>query len=54
MTCRRAGRGRAVIDFAGGIGCLNVGHAHPVVAVAIAAQAARITHVCFHVATCEP
>jgi 4-aminobutyrate aminotransferase len=50
----RDDRGREVIDFAGGIGCLNVGHAHPAVVAAIAAQAARLTHVCFQVATYEP
>ncbi len=47
-------RGREVIDFAGGIGCVNVGHAHPAVVAAIAAQAARYTHACFQVATYEP
>ena len=50
----RDGDGREVIDFAGGIGCVNVGHAHPAVVAAIAAQAARYTHVCFQVATYEP
>src|SRR5215472_5616848 len=48
------GDGREVIDFAGGIGCVNVGHAHPAVVAAIAAQAARYTHACFQVATYEP
>ena len=47
-------RGRRVIDFAGGIGCLNVGHTHPAVVAAIARQAARLTHACFQVATYEP
>ena len=50
----RDGDGREVIDFAGGIGCVNVGHAHPAVVAAIAAQAARYTHACFQVATYEP
>jgi 4-aminobutyrate aminotransferase/(S)-3-amino-2-methylpropionate transaminase len=46
--------GREVIDFAGGIGCLNVGHTHPAVVAAIAAQAERFTHLCFQVTTYEP
>ncbi len=46
--------GRRVIDFAGGIGTVNVGHAHPKVVTAIAAQARRFTHTCFHVAMYEP
>ena len=50
----RDGVGREVIDFAGGIGCLNVGHSHPAVLAAITAQAARFTHLCFQVVTYEP
>jgi len=50
----RDGGGHEVIDFAGGIGCLNVGHSHPAVLAAITAQAARFTHLCFQVATYEP
>ncbi len=46
--------GRRFIDFAGGIGTLNVGHAHPRVVAAIEAQARRFTHTCFHVAMYEP
>jgi 4-aminobutyrate aminotransferase/(S)-3-amino-2-methylpropionate transaminase len=42
-----------LLDFAGGIGCLNVGHAHPAVASAVAEQAARLTHGCFHVTPYE-
>ncbi|HVA34225.1 MAG TPA: 4-aminobutyrate--2-oxoglutarate transaminase [Candidatus Baltobacteraceae bacterium] len=46
--------GRAYIDFAGGIGTLNVGHAHPKIVAAIAEQAKRLTHTCFQVAMYEP
>ena len=46
--------GRRYLDFAGGIGTLNAGHAHPKVVAAIAAQAARFTHTCFQVAMYEP
>jgi 4-aminobutyrate aminotransferase/(S)-3-amino-2-methylpropionate transaminase len=47
-------RGRCYVDFAGGIGTLNLGHAHPKIAAAIAEQAKRLTHTCFQVATYEP
>ena len=46
--------GRRYIDFVGGIGTLNVGHANPAVAAAIAQQAERLTHTCFQVAMYEP
>ena len=46
--------GRRYIDFVGGIGTLNAGHAHPRVVAAIADQAARYTHTCFQVAMYEP
>lgn len=46
--------GRRYLDFAGGIGTMNVGHGHPAVVAAIAEQAARLTHTCFQVATYEP
>lgn len=46
--------GRRVIDFAGGIGAMNVGHSHPKVVAAIEAQARRFTHTCFQVAMYEP
>jgi 4-aminobutyrate aminotransferase/(S)-3-amino-2-methylpropionate transaminase len=46
--------GRRYIDFAGGIGTMNVGHGHPAVLAAIAEQAARLTHTCFQVAAYEP
>ncbi|MBV9272126.1 MAG: 4-aminobutyrate--2-oxoglutarate transaminase [Candidatus Eremiobacteraeota bacterium] len=46
--------GREYYDFIGGIGTLNVGHAHPKIVRAIAEQAERFTHVCFQVAMYEP
>lgn len=46
--------GRRYIDFVGGIGTLNAGHADPRVVAAIADQAARFTHTCFQVAMYEP
>ncbi len=46
--------GRRYIDFVGGIGSLNTGHAHPKIVAAIADQAARFTHLCFQVAMYEP
>src|SRR2546423_9194632 len=33
--------GNTFLDFAGGVGCLNVGHAHPRVVEAVQEQAAR-------------
>lgn len=36
--------GREYIDFSGGVGSLNVGHSHPKVVAAIAAQAEKFTH----------
>lgn len=46
--------GREYYDFIGGIGVLNVGHAHPKVVAAVADQAALLTHTCFQVAMYEP
>ncbi len=46
--------GRRYLDFAGGIGTLNAGHANPKVAAAIAAQSAALTHACFQVTAYEP
>jgi len=46
--------GRELIDFAGGIGVVNVGHSHPKVVAAIQDQAARYIHTCFHIAMYEP
>ncbi|MDF3857646.1 MULTISPECIES: 4-aminobutyrate--2-oxoglutarate transaminase [Achromobacter] len=41
--------GNTFIDFAGGIGTLNVGHAHPEVVAAVQAQAERYLHTCFNI-----
>ncbi len=46
--------GRTYIDFAGGIGTLNVGHGHPRVVEAIHAQVDRLIHACFHVTMYPP
>ncbi len=46
--------GRELIDFAGGIGVMNVGHCHPEVVAAIREQAGILLHASFHVATYEP
>lgn len=46
--------GRKFIDFCGGIGSMNVGHAHPRVVAAVKEQAERFTHTCWHVAMYEP
>ena len=46
--------GREYIDFAGGIGVMNVGHSHPKVVAAIQDQAAKFTHTCFMVFPYEP
>src|SRR3989442_228588 len=46
--------GNRYIDFAGGIGVMNIGHARPEVTQAIAEQAAKFTHTCFSVMMYEP
>lgn len=46
--------GNRYIDFAGGIGAMNIGHSRPEVAQAIAEQAAKFTHTCFSVMMYEP
>ncbi|HUT71719.1 MAG TPA: 4-aminobutyrate--2-oxoglutarate transaminase [Desulfatiglandales bacterium] len=46
--------GREYIDFAGGIGVMNVGHSHPKVVAAIKKQAEKFTHTCFMVNPYEP
>ena len=46
--------GRSFIDFAGGIGCQNIGHRHPAVVEAVKEQADRYLHQCFIVGTYEP
>ena len=46
--------GREYIDFAGGIGVLNLGHTPEAVVEAISQQAAELIHACFPVAAYEP
>ncbi len=46
--------GNTFLDFAGGIGVLNVGANHPAVIAAIKEQADRFVHTCFHVLMYEP
>jgi len=46
--------GNTLIDLAGGIGMLAVGHCHPAVVKAIQDQAAKYIHPCALVATYEP
>ena len=45
--------GNVLIDFAGGIGTLNVGHSNPDVVRAASAQLERFTHTCFSVSPYE-
>ncbi len=45
--------GNRYIDFAGGIGCLNVGHRHPLVTKAVHDQVDRFLHLCFGVTPYE-
>src|SRR5213080_2261777 len=45
--------GNVFIDFTGGVGCLNVGHAHPHVVAAAVAQVERFTHTDFTVVPYE-
>jgi 4-aminobutyrate aminotransferase/(S)-3-amino-2-methylpropionate transaminase len=45
--------GKRYIDFAGGIGTLNVGHTPETVVAAIQAQAEKLIHTCFSVAIYE-
>src|SRR5438874_1120948 len=46
--------GREFLDFAGGIGCVNLGHRHPAVVDAIHEQVDRYLHQCFMVGSYEP
>ena len=41
--------GKRYLDFAGGIGVMNVGHSNPKVVAAIQEQAERFTHTCFNI-----
>jgi 4-aminobutyrate aminotransferase / (S)-3-amino-2-methylpropionate transaminase / 5-aminovalerate transaminase len=45
--------GNTFIDFSGGIGTINVGHANPAVVDAASRQMQRFTHTCFSVAMYE-
>jgi 4-aminobutyrate aminotransferase/(S)-3-amino-2-methylpropionate transaminase len=45
--------GREIIDLAGGIGVMNVGHSHPKVVAAIRDQAEKFTHTCFGIVMYE-
>src|SRR5438105_6065311 len=45
--------GNTFLDFAGGVGCLNVGHAHPRVIEAVQEQAARFLHTDFTIVPYE-
>ena len=45
--------GNTYVDFAGGVGCLNVGHAHPRVVAAVQEQAARFLHTDFTIVPYE-
>ncbi len=45
--------GNTFIDFAGGIGTLNVGHANPRIVAAASGQLSRLPHTCFSVALYE-
>lgn len=47
-------RGRSYVDFAGGIGCQNLGHGFAASVAAIHEQADRFLHQCAMVATYEP
>jgi 4-aminobutyrate aminotransferase/(S)-3-amino-2-methylpropionate transaminase len=46
--------GNTFIDFTGGVGCLNVGHANPRVLEAVQEQAARFMHTDFTIVPYEP
>src|SRR5882724_12860126 len=45
--------GNTFLDFTGGVGCLNVGHAHPRVIEAVQEQAARFFHTDFTIVPYE-
>jgi 4-aminobutyrate aminotransferase/(S)-3-amino-2-methylpropionate transaminase len=45
--------GNTLIDFTGGVGCLNVGHAHPQVVAAARDQLERFTHTDFTIVPYE-
>src|SRR5581483_5468317 len=45
--------GNSFVDFTGGVGCLNVGHAHPRVVAALQEQAAHFLHTDFTIVPYE-
>jgi 4-aminobutyrate aminotransferase/(S)-3-amino-2-methylpropionate transaminase len=45
--------GNTFVDFTGGVGCLNVGHAHPRVVAAVQEQATRFFHTDFTIVPYE-
>jgi 4-aminobutyrate aminotransferase/(S)-3-amino-2-methylpropionate transaminase len=45
--------GREYVDFAGGIGVMNLGHRHPAVVAAVREQLDAFTHTCFQVGMYE-
>jgi len=45
--------GNTFLDFIGGVGCLNVGHAHPRVVAAVQEQAERFLHTDFTIVPYE-
>src|SRR6478672_7282214 len=45
--------GNTFIDFTGGVGCLNVGHAHPHVVAAVQDQVSRFAHTDFTIVPYE-
>jgi 4-aminobutyrate aminotransferase/(S)-3-amino-2-methylpropionate transaminase len=47
-------KGVEYLDFAGGIGCLNIGSSHPEVVQVVQEQAAKLFHTCVHVTLNEP
>lgn len=46
--------GNVLLDFTGGLGSLNAGHADPRAVEAVVEQARRFMHTCFHIAPYEP
>ena len=46
--------GNVLLDFTGGLGALNAGHAPRAVVDAVQEQASRFLHTCFHIALYEP
>ena len=45
--------GNVFLDFSGGLGSLNAGHANPKVVEAVRTQAGKFLHTCFHIAQYE-